>query len=236
MEDRSCGNPSILEENRELFMRPRLILMTVAIILSLLQPASAVKPAFAGDPAAMGKKGSDGRTCGVEKGKASAQDCNRLGIELSQRGDWKGAIAATREAIRLKPTPLYFSNLGFYLRQIGELAEAEEVLRRALELNPAFTSAHYNLGAVLRDKGKFDQSVAAFQAAIKLQPEVPVFYYGLGQTFQRQGRLDDASAAYHQFLLTGGKYRGGREEFERDKATLYLHDNDLLLKRNEGSP
>ena len=49
-------------------------------------------------------------------------------------------------------------NYGVILKDFGKLKEAEFSYRKAIELNPNFTDAHYNLGNILRDIGKLKEA------------------------------------------------------------------------------
>ena len=66
------------------------------------------------------------------------------------RGSLTEAIAAFREAIRLKPDlASAHYNLGNALRVQGKLDEAIAAYREAIRLKPDLAEAHYNLGLAL---------------------------------------------------------------------------------------
>ena len=66
----------------------------------------------------------------------------------------RGAIAACREAIRLKPDLAEaHSNLGNALRESGDVRGAIAAWREAIRLKPDFAAAHSNLGNALVDSG-----------------------------------------------------------------------------------
>jgi tetratricopeptide (TPR) repeat protein len=51
---------------------------------------------------------------------------------------------------------------------LGRLGQAEQMLRRALELDPTFVPALNNLGVVLMERGKLGEARAVFQQAFAL--------------------------------------------------------------------
>lgn len=51
---------------------------------------------------------------------------------------------------------------------LGRLGQAEQILRRALELDPSFVPALNNLGVVLMEKGNAGEARAMFQRAFAL--------------------------------------------------------------------
>jgi Flp pilus assembly protein TadD len=68
------------------------------------------------------------------------------------------------------------------LLQRGERVEAEQVLRRVLELEPGDAEAHHNLGCLLLGLGRAEEAVSQLELAVKLRP---------GRTISRQ-MLDQA--------------------------------------------
>ena len=83
------------------------------------------------------------------------------------------AVAALREAIRLKPDDaMPTRNLGLALKSQGKLDEAVAAYREAIRLKPDYAEAHNNLGVALTDQGKLDEAVAASREAIRLKPDV----------------------------------------------------------------
>ena len=78
---------------------------------------------------------------------------------LSREADeaLESAVAAGREAIRLKPDyAAAHNNLGNALRNQGKLDEAVAEFREAIRLKPDNAVTHNNLGNALRRPGKLD--------------------------------------------------------------------------------
>ena len=73
------------------------------------------------------------------------------------------------------------------------LAEAENLCRRAVGLAPNLASAWNGLGKVLRLKGLFEEAIACHERALEANPRDPVPHHHLGQLLAEQGRLDEAS-------------------------------------------
>lgn len=59
---------------------------------------------------------------------------------------------------------------GNALRKTGRVADALSAYRRAVELEPAFASAHYNLAIALREHGDLRAAALAFRTAARLDP------------------------------------------------------------------
>ncbi len=90
-----------------------------------------------------------------------------LGETLQGRGRSKEAaeaferaVAALREAIRLKPDDAAaHDNLGAALYLQGKLDEAVAEFREAIRLKPDYAAAHNNFGAALKARRKLDEAV-----------------------------------------------------------------------------
>jgi tetratricopeptide (TPR) repeat protein len=111
-----------------------------------------------------------------------------------------------------------------YLNQ-GKFPEAEELFRKALEIEPRNDGAYLELGWVFRIQGKFPEAEAAFKKAIEINPKNywpyveqggfseaedlfkkaierdPLndwLYIGLGWIYQDQGKFAEAEAAFRK--------------------------------------
>jgi tetratricopeptide (TPR) repeat protein len=123
------------------------------------------------------------------------------GVALENKGDWDGAIAEYREAIRLNPnSDLAHTHLGFALWEKGDWDGAMAEYREVLRLNPHDDAAHNNLGAALWQKGDTDGAMAEYREALLLNSSVAAAHYNLGLALGRkgdqQGALEEFRAAY----------------------------------------
>jgi CRISPR-associated protein Csy1 len=90
--------------------------------------------------------------------------------------------------------------LGIIAHQRGELGEAEELLARAVELDPQEPVYAYTLGLVLQDLRDHLGAAASYRDAIRLRPGFAEAWNNLGLALQDAGRLDDARRALEQAL------------------------------------
>jgi tetratricopeptide (TPR) repeat protein len=97
---------------------------------------------------------------------------------------------------------------------------AENSLRRAVELDPNSATAHHWLGVYLSIRGRFNEARGEISRAIDLDPNTPLYHADLGQIYYFQRNLD--FAAYHckQALALDPNFYF---------ANLYLRDIHLLL-------
>jgi predicted O-linked N-acetylglucosamine transferase (SPINDLY family) len=62
------------------------------------------------------------------------------------------------------------NNAGCLLRVRGRFDEAEDMLRRGLQVNPRHAALHDNLGSVLKDVGELDTAIACYRQSLALDP------------------------------------------------------------------
>jgi len=89
----------------------------------------------------------------------------------------------------------------------GDAARAEEVWRRAIELDPDSAPAHYGLGQALAGRGRVAEAIASFERAIEIESG-PRTVYALAQAYRRAGRLEDAQrmmAVYQRMDRSGAE-------------------------------
>lgn len=138
-----------------------------------------------------------------------------------QMGDYRGALAELREALRLREAlhgvehPLLIQpieSLGIVLDNLGEFADAQAHYRRALDLASRFHAgdplrAAYlrnNIGESLYREGKYADALGEFTAAREVvgvpefagDPAVGITEVGQGNALLRLGRVDEARLAY----------------------------------------
>lgn len=92
-----------------------------------------------------------------------------VGHRLMEAGEFDLALkaylrAAAEEGINVD----VLSALGSANLKLDRLGQAEQLLRRAVELDPSFVPAQNNLGVVLMERGKLGEARAVFQQAFAL--------------------------------------------------------------------
>jgi tetratricopeptide (TPR) repeat protein len=133
-----------------------------------------------------------------------------LGNALGDKGDVDGAIAAYKEALRLKQDyPLAHYNLGNALKAKGRLDEAITEYREALRIKEDYPEAHHNLGKTLCAKGDVAGAVAEYREALRTKQAFPEAYkthYNLGVILQIRRQLDEAITEYRGAIRLNEDY------------------------------
>tara|TARA_Y100001968_G_scaffold52899_2_gene43914 strand:- start:195 stop:2573 length:2379 start_codon:yes stop_codon:yes gene_type:complete len=85
-----------------------------------------------------------------------------------------------------------FSNYGVTLKDLGKSQKAELYVRKAINLNPDYSEAHYNLGIILKDLGKLEEAELSAHKAIDINPNFSEAHYSLGIILKDLGKLQKA--------------------------------------------
>jgi tetratricopeptide (TPR) repeat protein len=91
---------------------------------------------------------------------------------------------------------LAYNNLGFFLSNKGEAAQAMRYYQRALQINPNFDEAHNNLGFALAGQGRNSEAISEYQAALRLNPGLTEAHNNYGNALANVGRVEDAIREY----------------------------------------
>ena len=92
-----------------------------------------------------------------------------VGHRLMEAGEFELAMKAYLRAAGEQGMNVdVLSAIGSADLQLGRLGQAEQVLRRATELDPSFVPALNNLGVVLMERGKAGEARVVFQQAFAL--------------------------------------------------------------------
>lgn len=96
--------------------------------------------------------------------------------------------------------------LGLQYHQAGQLAQAEQMYRQVLEIDPDNTDALCSLGGLCLALGQLSESVAFLERAVQLRPESVELRNDLGVILAQQGKLDEATACFRQAVESHPDY------------------------------
>ena len=120
---------------------------------------------------------------------------------LHRQGQFAGAVRLYREFLATQPR--HFGALNLYAvaaAQLGQIEEAEGALRRAIEIDNASETLHYNRGTLLRQLGRFDEALASFDRALAINPRSPDSWNNRGIVLKDLGRSADALECFARSL------------------------------------
>jgi len=130
----------------------------------------------------------------------SARSFQVMGSFAATDGNWKAAVDAYRQALKLDPTLV-----GVHL-QIAVLLltnstdtdawqQALTELHQELELDPRSAQAEYEIGEIYRKHGQLNEAVAAFRQALEFNPSATPVRLGLAKALLQLGQKTEALSA-----------------------------------------
>ncbi|HEY6006460.1 MAG TPA: tetratricopeptide repeat protein [Anaeromyxobacter sp.] len=130
---------------------------------------------------------------------------------------------------------------GNHLVSEKRYAEGEQVLRRAIELDPANPAPYVDLGNLALDLGRPEDAERWYLTALSRAGPHPQVFYNLGIALRRQKRHAEAERAYQSALRLRPDLTDARVEIAilRDAAgdtAAALAALDEAIRRDPGSP
>jgi protein O-mannosyl-transferase len=118
-----------------------------------------------------------------------------------EMGDYKRALALCSEILDKEPT-LYSAlyNCGNINLLDGQYRDAEELLRRAVQLVPEEAGPKHFLGRALLKDGRNAEAQPYLQQAAAMDPKVWDYHYWLAESFEQSGSLAAARIEYQRAL------------------------------------
>lgn len=120
---------------------------------------------------------------------------------VARNRDWRDSYSLWSSATRAGfHTTRVHTALGSALFTRGEVPEAVQAYRRAIQLNSLNPQPHSLLGYALKAQGKLDEAAAAYHEAVRLDPGDGDSLVNLGNILQAQNRLDEAVEVYRNII------------------------------------
>jgi tetratricopeptide (TPR) repeat protein len=155
------------------------------------------------------------------------------GATAEQAGLYEKAADLLHKSIALDPANAAeaYNYLGYMWADHNmHLDEAEETIKRALEIEPNNGSYLDSLGWVEFRKGKFDQALAdLLRAAKNIDREDPIVFEHIGDTYLKLNRVPEALESWQKALKLDPKNKSLADKIERTKTTF---SQGLPPKRN----
>ncbi len=148
---------------------------------------------------------------------------NDYGIGLLLQGDLKSAEAAFLKVTEMEPGYADgWVNVARARLQEGNMAGAEDMLRKALTIDAGLAKTHFFLGTVLKSLGRYDEAVTHLRTAADQYPRDRVVLNQLGRVLFLQRQYAPAIDALQQVLTI-------------DPEDLQAHYNLMLAYRGIGN-
>ena len=152
---------------------------------------------------------------------------NFRGIVLAGLGRNGEAAAEYQEAIRLNPKLAEaYRNLGFLKWTERQFAVARATLRRAVELSPDDSFAHYYLGRVELDEQRYPVAIKELAASRLALPADANFSIQMASAYLAVERKEDAHKLLTHLAATP---LNGEQSIHAAELFLALHENEAAV-------
>ena len=138
--------------------------------------------------------------------------------------DWRNEFTLWSDVLRKDPNnPKAYMSLALYRIEQGEYAEAEAMLKRAIEIAPANSYAYLLQGYFYRLRDQDDMALRDLTKAVELNPRSPYNFYYRAELLAKSGKLSDAIADYERALALRDYFTDARFGL----AVVYLQQQRL---------
>jgi tetratricopeptide (TPR) repeat protein len=145
-------------------------------------------------------------------------DLNWAGL-LGNQGRLQEAIKIYEAVLRTQPDDWTVNyNLGYAYYLVGNLAEADRFLTRAVQIDPTPPEGFFYLGLTKLKLGDVNSAAANVQRAISIQPDSIHYHFALGVIFRLQGNLAGALSEFDQELDLDPDDRAARSQIAEIEA------------------
>jgi TolB-like protein len=125
--------------------------------------------------------------------------------EFYYHWDWAAAERDYKRAVELKPTlvdmRLYYWEL---LAALKRMPEAEQQIRRCLELDPLNPYVQADYGLFLLNARRFDEAIAQFQKVLKAEMDFGPALLGLWEAYHHEGMQAKALSSAKEYFVKWG--------------------------------
>ncbi len=136
-----------------------------------------------------------------------AQENYDAGIKYERQAEVKGdskylekALASYKEAVAAEPNMANaYVRLGYVYYALNRSAEAEDMLRAALQKNPDNVELKHYLGLNLFQIGKVDEAQTLLTEVIEARKDIPEAYFVLGKIQLDRGQFESAQINFGKY-------------------------------------
>ncbi|MDR2212814.1 MAG: tetratricopeptide repeat protein [Pseudomonadales bacterium] len=125
---------------------------------------------------------------------------NMYGVCCLVMGQTAAAENFIRQALNIRPDPVFYTNLGIVLRGLRQIDGAIAAYRSGLTLNPQSAKACANLANLLLIRNELSEAETLYRQALALKPENPHTLANLGALLIRRGAYTEAEPLLRKSL------------------------------------
>jgi tetratricopeptide (TPR) repeat protein len=122
---------------------------------------------------------------------------------------WRNSVTLFNHTLKVTVNnSLIENNLGVTLARQGKDYDAAVHYKKALEINPRYSDAHYNLAALLVRQGKDQEAMVHFVEALRAKPNSAEAHNDLGVFLTKHGKIQEAIFHFLEAIRINPNYGG----------------------------
>jgi Tfp pilus assembly protein PilF len=147
---------------------------------------------------------------------AQAWELLQEAYQAQMEGEYDQAVELYRKSIAIQPTAEAHTFLGWTYHFRGQLDQAIEECKRAIQVDPDFGNPYNDIGAYLIELKRYEEAVPWLERALEARRYEPRHfpYYNLGRVYQAREMYGKARENFQQALRLEPKYELAREALE----------------------
>ena len=151
--------------------------------------------------------GTQAPTGTPDPGAVTLPQAVQIALEHHRAGRLPEAEAIYQKVLQADPNYADALHLlGVIAYQVQKYALANELISRAIAINPGDAAYRSNLGNALRESGQPEAAVEQYRQALALQPGYAETHNNLGNALQALSQFDAAIASYRHAIACHASY------------------------------
>jgi tetratricopeptide (TPR) repeat protein len=151
-----------------------------------------------------------------------AQQLFKSGYRAQMKGDLERAVELYKNSLAVFPTAEAHTFLGWTYYFQGNVQDAIDECKRAIEVDPDFGNPYNDIGAYLISLQRYDEAIPWLERATKaLRYEPRHFpYFNLGRAYMAKGLINRARECFEQALRIEPGYPAASHAIENIRRIL----------------
>lgn len=132
------------------------------------------------------------------------------GLTFRRNFVWADSIRLWQDVVNKSPQKARaYHQLGMSYDAKGDLDQAIEEFKKAIEISPKHVSSYYNLAMELKKKGNYDQAFHYLNQSAAIRPDFAQTFGGLGTLYFEQKNYEKAIQNFEKSIHLDPKYLDG---------------------------
>jgi tetratricopeptide (TPR) repeat protein len=151
-----------------------------------------------------------------------AKEYLKIAYDLQMKGKYEDAISNYKKSLEIFPTAEAYTFLGWTYSFMGNLDQAIEECKNAINIDPDLGNPYNDIGAYLIKQGNYDEAITWLEMAInsKRYDGYHLAHFNLGRVFEYKGLWFEALDEYRSAIEKDKDFVIAKQHFNRLQGLL----------------